>query len=293
MIPGGSSTGDPDAGRDRRRLDFDSLGAAAARRWARPASIVARRPRCMVQLGIRVSRVLRARVVRQVHAVPRGHALDDARSCASSRPATRDAGRPRPAARRLRPDHRQVPLPARRLRRDGRSRATSTKFRERVPARTSSSGGCPFGGDSSLDGDRSRRSTQHAHAPGARGARVSTPELVTLTIDGREVVGAEGHRPRRGGARGRDRDPRLLLRAAARAAGRRLPHVPRARSRPGRRSRRPRCTLTAADGMVVKTARTSEHGGARRRTRRSSSSSSTTRSTAPSATRAASARCRT
>ena len=42
--------------------------------------------------------------------------------------------------------------------------------------------------------------------------------------------GAEGHRARRGRAAGRDRDPRLLLRAAARAARRRLPHVPRARS---------------------------------------------------------------
>ena len=63
-------------------------------------------------------------------------------------------------------------------------------------------------------------------------------------------AGAEGHRARRGGARGRDRDPGLLLRAAPRAAGRRLPHVPRARSR-ACRSCRPRCTLTAADGMVV------------------------------------------
>ena len=40
-------------------------------------------------------------------------------------------------------------------------------------------------------------------------------------------AGAEGHRHGRDGRRGRDRDPRLLLRAAARAAGRRLPHVPR------------------------------------------------------------------
>ena len=53
------------------------------------------------------------------------------------------------------------------------------------------------------------------------------------------------------------------------------------------------CTLTAADGMVVKTAATSRDGAPRRRTRRSSSSSSTTRSTARSATRAASARSRT
>ena len=39
--------------------------------------------------------------------------------------------------------------------------------------------------------------------------------------------GAEGHRARRGGAGRRDRDPGLLLRAAPRAARRRVPHVPR------------------------------------------------------------------
>ena len=53
------------------------------------------------------------------------------------------------------------------------------------------------------------------------------------------------------------------------------------------------CTLTAQDGMVVQHRALVAAGGARARTRRSSSSSSTTRSTAPSATRAASARCRT
>ena len=43
----------------------------------------------------------------------------------------------------------------------------------------------------------------------------------------REVAVPKGTRARRDRARGRDRDPGLLLRAAARAAGRRLPHVPR------------------------------------------------------------------
>ena len=52
------------------------------------------------------------------------------------------------------------------------------------------------------------------------------------------------------------------------------------------------CTLTASDGMVVRTAQTSAKPP-RARSRRSSSSSSTTRSTARSATRAASARSRT
>ena len=65
----------------------------------------------------------------------------------------------------------------------------------------------------------------------------------------------QGHRRGRDGARGRHRDPRLLLRAAARAAARRLPHVSRARSRGCRSSRRPArspprtgwCVRTAAD----------------------------------------------
>ena len=53
------------------------------------------------------------------------------------------------------------------------------------------------------------------------------------------------------------------------------------------------CTLTAQDGMVVQDRALVGSRRPRARTRRSSSSSSTTRSTAPSATRAASARCRT
>ena len=46
-------------------------------------------------------------------------------------------------------------------------------------------------------------------------------------------AGAEGHRARRDGPGGRDRDPRVLLRAPARAAGRCVPDVPgRARGHP-------------------------------------------------------------
>ena len=42
---------------------------------------------CMVQLGLRVGAVLPARVVRQVHAVPRGDALDGRSCCGRSRRA--------------------------------------------------------------------------------------------------------------------------------------------------------------------------------------------------------------
>ena len=103
-----------------------------------------------------------------------------------------------------------------------------------------------------------------------------------------------GHRAREHDARRRRqarrrRDPRLLLRAQARRARRRLPHVPR----------RDRGHPEAADRLLD--AGQGRHGRphadrprqARPRRRSSSSCSSTTRSTARSATRAASARCRT
>ncbi len=76
VIPGGSSTviltGDEiDVG-----YDFDSLAKLHTAMGS--AGVVCLDERvCMVQLGVRVERVLRARVVRQVHAVPRRDALDD------------------------------------------------------------------------------------------------------------------------------------------------------------------------------------------------------------------------
>ena len=162
------------------------------------------------------------------------------------------------------------------------------KFRDEFQAHIDE-GGCPFHGD--LVARPAARPRRHAR-PRRRarsGARMTRPRQgQDRRPRGR---GAEGHRARRDRGGGRDRDPRLLLRAAARAAGRRLPHVPRrgrgAAEAPGR----------------LRAHRAGRHGRARprpprrrrprARTRRSSSSSSTTRSTAPSATRAASARCRT
>ena len=123
VVPGGSSTviltrDEIDVG-----YDFDSL-AAAAHGDGLGGDRRARRPLLHRAARHPLLRVLRARVVRQVHAVPRGHALAD-RDPAQARGRARDAARPRPAARRLRPDQRQVPLPARRLRRDHRRVATS------------------------------------------------------------------------------------------------------------------------------------------------------------------------
>ena len=116
-------------------------------------------------------------------------------------------------------------------------------------------------------------------------------ELVTLTIDGVEISVPKG----------------MGLVEAAAVAGVEIPifcYEPRlgppvgacrmclCEVAPGPPKPQAACTLTAADGMQVKTAQTSELAE-RRRTRRSSSSWSTTRSTAPSATRVASARSRT
>ena len=109
----------------------------------------------------------------------------------------------------------------------------------------------------------------HDRRPGGRGA-------------------GERHARRRRQVR-RRRDPRLLLRAQARPAGRRLPHVPgRDRGHPEAADR----VLDAGQGRHGRphADRARARGAA---ARSSSSCSSTTRSTARSATRAASARCRT
>ena len=105
-------------------------------------------------------------------------------------------------------------------------------------------GGCPFGGESSLEGVFGV--TGSTHAPVAE-ARVSA-ELVVV-IDDREVVAkgtgiVEAALPR-------NRDPGL---ATSRGSGRRrLPDVPLR----GRGCPLQACTMTAQDGMVVRTAQTS------------------------------------
>ena len=87
--------------------------------------------------------------------------------------------------------------------------------------------------------------------------RGDAEELVTVTIDDREVEVAEGDGARRDGRRGGDRDPGLLLRAAARARRSAPAACASSRSR-GCRSSRRAARSTAQDGMVVRTAATSE-----------------------------------
>ena len=77
MIPGGSSVPALSPDQIDVPLDYDSLGALGT--FFGAASLIVVDDRCcMVQLALRVDQVLHARVVRQVHAVPRGDALDGA-----------------------------------------------------------------------------------------------------------------------------------------------------------------------------------------------------------------------
>mgnify|MGYP003694561527 CR=1 FL=1 len=85
-------------------------------------------------------------------------------------------------------------------------------------------GGCPFGGESSLEGS-SRRPTSTPTCPSRRCRRERAGARHGHDRRPRGA-GAEGPRARRGRARRGNRDPGLLLRAAARIADRRLPHVP-------------------------------------------------------------------
>ena len=212
---------------------------------------------CMVQLALRVDEVLHARVVRQVHAVPRGHALDgaapgeDRERPTRSTPTSTCCATSATASSASR-SARSATSPSTRSRATWTSTATSSRRTStRAAARSAAS-------------RRSRASwrrststpTTDAEVPRDRRGQVLHRHRVArqcavqdLTPEARERrrarhrrrprgSGAEGHRARRDGARGRDRDPRLLLRAAARRAGRRLPHVPR-RGRGDAEARRP------------------------------------------------------
>ena len=240
VIPGGSSTPILTAAEvERVTLDFDSLAAGrdgdrlgGGDRDRRPLLHgAARRPRLAV---------LRARVVRQVHAVPRRHALADAdpqedRGRAAARRPTstccstsasgstaRASARSATPTRSRRELRREVPRRVPRARRGGRLPVPRARRRSTgsSPRRTST----PRTSARPRSRARSRWWREQASDGDAHRAAV-----VTVTIDDREVRGAEGHAgsSRRRPAAARDRDPGLLLRAAARAARRRVPHVPR------------------------------------------------------------------
>ena len=232
--PGRLVDGDPDEGRDRRRLRLRLARAARARRWARRGIVVLDDRCCIVQLGIRFSEFYEHESCGKCTPCREGtrwltailRKLEDGRATQA---------RPRPAARRLRPDQRQVPLPARRLRRDHRRqlrrevprrvrrahRAGRLPVRRRVVARPRP-GPDPdaraFAGAEARG--RAMARPRHRHDRRAHGA------------------GAEGHRHGRDRAAAGIEIPVFCYEPRLGAAGRRLPHVPRRGAR-GCRSCRP------------------------------------------------------
>ena len=162
VIPGGSSVPALTARQIDMPLDYDSLGAIGTF-FGAAALIVVDDRCCMVQLALRVDEVLHARVVRQVHAVPRGDALDGAdpradRGAATAAPADLDLLR-----EGLRPDRGQVRCARSATSRSGRSQSYFDKCRDEFVAHIEQ-GGCPFGGESSLEGIIAP-SDQHTHSP--------------------------------------------------------------------------------------------------------------------------------
>src|SRR6266545_219546 len=194
-----------------------------------------------------------------MHTVPRGHPLDD-RDPPEARGRRGVPERARPAAQRLRPDHRQVPLPARRHRGPGRRlvrrqvprRVSGARRPQRLPVRRVVA---------AARRPRPRRTARpqrgQARAWPCTGiGHVSAPELVTLTIDDVALQVPKG----------------TGLVEAALAAGIEIPvfcYEPRlgppvgacrmclCEVQPGPPKPQAACTLTAADGMVVRTALTS------------------------------------
>ena len=227
--------------------------------------------------------VLPPRVLRQVHAVPRGHELDreDARAHRGGEATPMDLDIMASVQEQIIGNCLCVLGDAMAMPIGSMIEKFRAEFEEHIEAARAPSR------------PRRRRPTPELAArsrePSPSRCRAPSPSMVTFSIDGREV-----RRPRTSmlvDARQvrRRRDPRLLLRAQARPAGRRVPHVP------GRDRGHPE----AADRAARRRSRTAwsstrrPSACTRRRRRSSSSCSSTTRSTARSATRAASARCRT
>ena len=168
---------------------------------------------CVGARGVADHQVLPARVLRAVHAVPRGCRL------ARADPAPHRVGRRAPRGRRP---------PARRLRQHRARARLAAAADDDLPAR-------PL--DPVVDrlGDLACARTSSSRTSTRGGARMADDDTTTVpfTLDGRPATRA----PRRGGDRrgraGGHVRPALLL-SPADGAGRGLPHVPRRDRRPPR-----------------------------------------------------------
>ena len=218
-------------------LDADSLGAKGYFIGSGVVTVIDDRT-CIVQFALRVAQFYMHESCGKCTPCRVGTKLarpDPARG----RERHRLGARPRPRARRLRPDHRQVPVRARRLGRDA-GRELRDEVPRRVP-RARRAGLLPvrarLAARRPLRADRPARRFAHARIARRR-AGMSAPELVRVTIDEREVHVPKGTGIVETALAGGDRDPGLLLRAAARARRSARAACASSRSR-GCRSRRP------------------------------------------------------
>ena len=293
VIPGGSSVPVLTPRRARHAARLRLAGRSRARSFGSAARDRRRRP--LLHGAARPPRreVLHARVVRQVHAVPRGHALDGADPRAAR--GRRRAEQPSSTCCSTSCDRilGKCLCPLGDSAADAGARATCDKFRDEFEAHVDG-GGCPFGGESSLEGIVAPVD-QHCAPPRlSRSPRVSAARA----RHARPVDGRRGRQVPKGTglveaalAAGIE-IPVFCYEPRLGAAGRRLPHVPlRGRARAAEAAGRVHADRRRRAWRSRP--RSPPRRRPRGRTRRSSSSSSTTRSTARSATRAASARCRT
>ena len=220
IIPGGSSTPVLTADQVDTALDYDSL-AQAGTMFGSGAIVVIDDRCCMVQLGLRVAQFYMHESCGKCTPCREGtrwmvqilHAIEEGSAAQGELDLLLDVC-DRILGKCLCPLGDAAAMPV---------ASYVNKFRAEFQGHIDH-GGCPFGGESSLEGLLAPVD-QHAH-PRVEVTRVSAPELVTVTIDEREVQVPKGTGSSRRRRRGH-RDPGVLLRAAARAAGRRLPHVPR------------------------------------------------------------------
>ena len=292
--PGGSSTPILTAEHLDMPLDFEGVGGAGSM-LGTTALQVFDETTCVVRGGPALDRVLRARVVRQVHARAARARSGWCRSCTGSSTARAreedldqlldlcdnilgrsfcalgdGATSPITSSIQYFRDEYVEHL--------GTAAARSTRPRRR----------CSAAGCRSVSRDDRHDTTTAGAAVAPR------DDLVDLTIDGFEVRRAQGHAGDPGRRADRHPDPAVLRPPAARP-GRRLPPVP-GRGRDGTAaqcpSRRPPAPSRSPTAWWSRPS--SRRRSPTRRSRASwSSCSSTTRWTARSATRAASARCRT
>ena len=245
VIPGGSSVPALTPDQIDMPLDYDSLAAA---RHVLRRRVADRRRRPLLHGAARAAldEVLHARVVRQVHAVPRGNALDGAAPRA-------DRGRRRGAC----PTSTCSTTSARgssasRSARSATSRSTRCasyieKWRDEFDAHIEQ-GGCPFDGESSLEGIVAPSDAAHATPGGARHERRPSWSRSRST--------ASRSRCRRAPASSRRRSRAGIEIPVFCYEPRLGPPVGACRMclcevAPGPPKPQAACTLTAADGMVV------------------------------------------